>query len=156
MKDLRCLNDLRPYGLDVLTGEACRVMGSGRILCDADEPMQKTICDLLGLCWSPGLFYEAYNHGGPWRSFMLPSSIHTELMAWTLLNNGCSKVMIVTSTETQQCGGVHGFQPGDDPKQWDRLLESFRAFGATIRVLSYMDHPGEGTRNRHAMSGRVV
>lgn len=45
MKTVRSWNDLRPYGIDLLTGEACGMMY--RYLCDVTEQGKKAVEKLV-------------------------------------------------------------------------------------------------------------
>ena len=47
MITIRDWNDLRHYGINFLTGEACAV--GKRLLCDVNEQGRKLICSILGL-----------------------------------------------------------------------------------------------------------
>ena len=47
MKTIRNLSDLRPFGIDLLTGESCAL--SRRLLCDVTEEGKSLILKALGL-----------------------------------------------------------------------------------------------------------
>ena len=61
MQKITCWDDLRPYGIDVLTGEACGL--SYRILCDVTESGKQTIQKALGIT-NLGL-PDNWNRGDP-------------------------------------------------------------------------------------------
>ena len=61
MKKITCWDDLRPFGIDVLTAEACGL--SYRVLCDVTERGKQTIQKALGIT-SLGL-PDNWNHGDP-------------------------------------------------------------------------------------------
>jgi len=61
MQKITCWDDLRPYGIAILTGEACGL--SYRILCDVTERGKQTIQKALGIT-SLGL-PDNWNHGDP-------------------------------------------------------------------------------------------
>ena len=58
MKTIRNWSDLRPYGIDCLTGEACGI--SARALCDLTEDGQKLVREFLGLPYNAP-FAPAWN-----------------------------------------------------------------------------------------------
>jgi hypothetical protein len=82
--------DLRQFGIDVLTGEACRV--GTRILCDVTDDGMDVVCDLLGLPKSSAAFEPSWNGGKAVASVMLPRSLWHDLAVWCLLRR-CAEVL---------------------------------------------------------------
>jgi hypothetical protein len=147
MKTISCFNDLLPFGINPLTGEACGL--SYRILCDVTEPGRKILAKALGI---PRLALpEAWNRGGAADphvgSVMLPFEMLTPLAVFSLLESGCTQVWLVRD------GGVIGIEPGDSPEmiEANRLLVGDRL----ARTLGYRGTASGGDRNVHMMSGRV-
>ena len=140
MKGIGCWNDLRPFGIDALTGEACGL--SFRLLCDV-TPKGKAIlekclsCRLeLGDAWNGGSGDEP--HVG---SIMLAPHFLIPIGVFALLESGCNEVWHV-------CESLIGIEPVDDSTQ-------LRAFhGKDIR-RRYAYDGTSGDRNVHMMTGRT-
>jgi len=145
MKTITCFNDLLPFGIDPLTGEACGL--SYRILCDVTENGRKILAKAFGL--PTFTLAEAWNRGGATDphigSIMLAFEMLTPLAVFALLESGCTEVWLVRE------GGIIGIEPGDDPEfiEANRLLVGDRL----ARRLGYRGTAGD--RNVHMMSGRV-
>jgi hypothetical protein len=142
MKTIDCWQDLVPFGIDPLTGEACAL--SWRILFDVTESGRKIVARCLGV---PNLkLAEAWNRGSVTDphvgSVMLTQEMLTPLAVFALLESGCSEVWVFRS------GGVLGVEPDDD---WDRAEASRKYHGESIARV-FRQGPD---RNRHAMTGRV-
>jgi hypothetical protein len=159
MKTIRNLNDLQEYGINPLTGEACRV--GRRILCDLTDEGKEVVCDLLGIPVN-SKFAENWNSsqrtGKSHHSFMLPYELITDLMVWCLIHEGCTQIAVVDSQTKgglHYDGGVHGLREADDPMEWQEWLEHLARFGSTYRLITLKDQPGHGTRCTHQMSGRT-
>jgi hypothetical protein len=138
------LADLRRFGIDPLTGEAC---GLGyRILCDVTEAGRKVLARMLGI---PDLkVAEAWNRGSTEAphvgSVMLSMEMFVPLAVFALLENGCKVALLARD------GTVFGFstEPSD----------------ATLRIIEVMHHGvgrsfryagTAGDRNVHLITGRV-
>jgi hypothetical protein len=142
-KVIRCWDDLRPYGIDGLTGEACGY--SMRILCDVTEKGKAlierffggTIKITLDSNWNGGDKEDP--HVG---SIMLPYEILPVLGAFCLLQANEPTVFITT------LGEAYG---------WDRgpLGEELEKCYNVRRYYRRSTDPGTGDRNQHAFSGRV-
>ncbi len=147
MKHLRRWEDLKPYGIDVLTGEACAY--NFRLLCDitaAGVDLFKSVFGLDG--WN--------NHGG--RSIMLPRAMFEPLAVFALFTvENCSKVYITYN------GAVYGVESTDTPEavaqflEWNqgRFCDACQRYGAGDGVQFQYANPGY-SRNTHQMSGRTV
>lgn len=145
MKTIACFNDLMPFGIDPLTGEACGL--SYRILCDVTEHGRAVFAKALGI---PKLALpEPWNRGTATDphigSVMLPFEMLVPLAVFALLEGGCTEVWLVRE------GGVVGIEPGDSPE----ILEANRRLvgDRLVRTLGYRGTAGD--RNVHVMSGRV-
>jgi hypothetical protein len=86
MKTINYWADLRPYGIDVLTGEACGM--SYRYLCDVTEQGKKVIEKLFDVELK---LPENWNSGAI-GSIMLPPDMLVPLGILALLEGGCSEV----------------------------------------------------------------
>lgn len=145
MKTIRRWDDLRDYGIIVLTGEACGL--SYRLLCDVTTRGKRTLEKALSVqelrlggnwnCGSPG-----EPHVG---SLMLAPECLTFVAAFALLESGCREAWATNSS------GVVGIEPQDEPER----LEAFRTVyaGELLRRFAYAGTAGD--RNRHLMTGRV-
>ena len=145
MKSINCFNDLLPFGIDPLTGEACGL--SYRILCDVTENGRKILAKAFGI--PTFTLSEAWNRGTTTDphigSIMLAFEMLTPLAVFALLESGCTEAWIVRD------GGVIGIEPTDSPVmiEANRLLVGDRL----ARKLGYRGTAGD--RNVHMMSGRV-
>ena len=105
MKTVNCFNDLRPYGIEILTGEAC---GLGlRVLCDYTRRGKALIAKTYGLLsnftdndsWNSGPKDDP--HVG---SIMLTNNEVMTLGIFALLENGCDEVYTVKPvTSLKEC-----------------------------------------------------
>src|SRR5262249_18376788 len=151
-KTIHSLEDLKQFGIRALTGEACRVIGSGRVLCDLTDEGMKTVADLLGLqpaLKPPGPFCANWNSGAV-ASFMLPRSMFRNLAEWCLLSAGCDRVM-------SSDDGIYGLEPGDNEDQWNELYDLLQRQNCRphrLRVNRRL--PGEGMRCEHQASERIT
>jgi hypothetical protein len=108
MKTVSCWNDLRPFGIEPLTGEACGLMW--RILFDVTERGRKVVGKCFGVPnialaepWNRGTAEEP--HVG---SIMLTQEALVPLAVFALLENGCPEVYLMGQV-------VVGIEPGDPP-----------------------------------------
>lgn len=145
MKSINCWNDLEPFGVIPLTGEACGLMY--RILFDVTEKGRNVVAKCFGI---PNVnLPEPWNRGSPEDPhvgcIMLAREMLQPLAVFALLESGCKEVYLVNDS-------VHGFEETDAPdliqdvKRWSKVDHARRlAYGGTA-----------GDRNAHVMSGRVV
>jgi hypothetical protein len=138
-------NDLRAYGIEVLTGEACGL--TYRILCDVTAKGKAILEKSLGVrelqlpeSWNRGS--EADPHVG---SILLAPDLLPMLGIFALLESGCPEVWRTSD------GAVFGFEPGDD----DARRKSVLGIHADRLVRRYAYAGTAGDRNVHVMSGRV-
>jgi hypothetical protein len=136
--------DLRPFGIDALTGEAC---GLGyRILCDVTEAGRQVVGKMLGvpnlqlaMPWNSGSKTDP--HVG---SLMVSPEFVVPLAVFCLLENGC-KVVLLARDNT-----VHGFkdEAGETEARVVQVLH-----GGIQRAFRYGGTAGD--RNVHQFTGRV-
>lgn len=145
MKTVNTWGDLEPYGIVLLTGEACGL--SYRLLCDLTERGRKTVEKCLGLA-SLGSA-EAWNRGSTddphVGSIMLVREMLQPLAVFALLEGGCREVYLVGES-------VVGMEAGDPPDAIEQVKRWAKVDYA--RRLAYAGTAGD--RNVHVMSGRVV
>jgi hypothetical protein len=144
MKIVAKWDDLIPYGIDPLTGEAC---GLGyRILCDLTDQGRLILEKCLGaatvvphLQWNPGT-KEAPHTG----SIMLAPEMFPAVAVFALLESGCKEVWRTKD-------GVHlGIEESDPAEE----LEAFKTLHGPMRRFAYRGTAGD--RNVHVMSGRTT
>lgn len=148
MKRINCWNDLRPFGIEPLTGEACGL--SYRLLCDVTQNGRHIIEKTLGIaqlalpdCWNRG---DARNpHIG---SIMLVPELLIPLAIFALLENGCEEVL---RTKT---GELIGVEAADDRNRLAELKRRHAEADNLVRRYAYAGTAGD--RNRHEMTGRVI
>lgn len=150
MASIGCLNDLRPYGIEVLTGEACGLMM--RVLGDFTERGRRIIQEALGCPKFIGA--EPWNRGSDQAphvgSIMLDRAAHLWLGPFALLEDGCKEMFMVIQ-KGNSVGTWYGWRPSEPYRQ--ETLEFFERDGATIH--RYAPAGTAGTRNRHEMTGRI-
>jgi hypothetical protein len=143
---LREWDDLVPYGIHLLTGEACAYAMRG--LFDVDEDGQRLMEEFLGTSLSRdpwgGTFDHGYRRGV--KSVMLPYNIREQLFAFVLLQQGYTNVIVDKHT-----GTVTGTDDSEwATKRWTGGHRRYRRFGGGG------NQPVVGSRCVHAMSGRVA
>lgn len=144
MKIIRNWGDLRPYGIDCLTGESCR-MGT-RLLCDIKEPVELLLAEFLGLDELEGL--NPWNSGH--SSVLLPVSILPEFAVFLLLKEGCQEVAWFPA------GEIWGREETDDKENWKALIDTQLTRPRIIMHWNHSTQPGQDSRATHQMSGRVA
>ena len=146
MKTISSWNDLRPYGIDVLTGEACGLMY--RLLCDVTASGGKLIEKALSV--NRIEFADPWNRGDPddphVGSILVPPELRQPLGVFALLESGCRQVWLY------QNGGLLGIEPDDSPEQIE--LSKQMCPEALVRTFAYQGTAGD--RNVHVMTGRVM
>ena len=149
MKKITCWNDLTPFGIEILTAEACGV--SYRYLCDVTERGRKVLSVAFGIpnftlaeAWNRGTAAEP--HVG---SIMLSQCMLTPIGVFALLESGCKEVWLYKS------GGLVGIEPSDRPADVIAVWNVLNAFGKDVLVRKFSYGGTAGSRNQHVMSGRV-
>ena len=148
MQKITCWDDLRPYGIDMLTGEACGL--SYRLLCDVTEKGKHTIQIALGIANLD--LHDSWNRGDSndphIGSLMVVPELLVPLSVFALLESGCREVYRTKSD------GLLGIEPADDPQRVDAVKRFHAENGNFVRRYAYAGTAGD--RNRHEMSGRIV
>ena len=148
MHKINCWDDLRPFGIDLLTGEACGL--SYRLLCDVTQKGKQTIQKALGVA-DLGL-PDNRNGGDPHDphvgSIMLVPELFIPLAIFALLEHGCREVWRTKS------GGLIGIEPADDPERVAAVQRLHTETDNFMRRYAYAGTAGD--RNQHQMTGRVV
>ena len=177
MQTIRDWNDLRHYGINLLTGEACAV--GKRYLCDVSEQGRKLLCSIFGLPLTTQFSdnWNSHVNGEPSiGSIFLPPHLFGFLAAMILLQSGCRCAVVLAT------GPVYGIEPDDDvsgvvklpveeevddpdrpgQKKWTTVekevndpLGRIRRFHAIHETYGTMAVPRRGLAAVHAMSGRA-
>jgi hypothetical protein len=145
MKTIEKWDDLREYGIEALTSEAC---GLGyRLLCDVTAKGKKILEKCLGLrdlgaqpAWNCGSADDP--HIG---SVMLALSMLVPIGIFALLESNCTAVWL------QRNDTLRGFEADDDQESIEWWKEFTR--GSLVRTFAYRGTAGD--RNIHVMSGRA-
>ncbi len=145
MKSISSWSHLEPFGIVFLTGEACGL--SYRYLCDATAKGRGILEAAFGL--------QCLNLEEPWNtgskdsphigSLLLPPDLFATLAVFALLESNHLEAWVCKN------GTVLGFDAHDtqdEKEQTARFLE-----GEVVRTFAYRGTAG--SRNRHAMTGRV-
>ena len=148
MHKINCWDDLRPFGIDLLTGEACGL--SYRLLCDVTQKGKQTIQKALGVA-DLGL-PDNWNRGDPHDphvgSIMLVPELFIPLAIFALLEHGCREVWRTKS------GGLIGIESTDAPERVEAVQRVYTETDNFMRRYAYAGTAGD--RNQHQMSGRIV
>jgi hypothetical protein len=145
VKKISCWNDLTPFGIEILTAEACGV--SYRYLCDCTEKGRKVLSVAFGIptfslaeAWNRGT--DAEPHVG---SIMLTHDMLTPVGVFALLEAGCKEVWLYKG------GGLLGIEPSDRPAD----IEVLNQFGKEDFARKFSYGGTAGSRNQHVMTGRI-
>lgn len=153
MKTIDNWHDLRGYGINMLTGEACAV--GTRLLCDVNEKGRQAICEILGLPHDtklqPNWNSSVERQGDAIGAIMLPTSIFYDLSALVLLRSGCEAAVAVSGQ-----GKVYGIEPDDNEEGEEPVVDRLRRWHeGKVRVYQPLSsQPRRGLSSVHAMSGR--
>jgi hypothetical protein len=177
MKTIKCLRDLEDYGIIPLTGEADAL--SYRCLCDLTVTGRKLIIEAYGLS-GPQAFAENWNNGyAPNEhvaSIMLAYDSWSQIGPIALLRDCHTVGQLENGTlfgmdhtlEFRHCVAHYDQEKDeviiDQPHQY-RLMHRKEptewydfelCVGKLRRLFRHGSGPHEGSRNVHAMSGRVT
>jgi hypothetical protein len=150
MINVNSLQDLRQFGVNTLTGEACRL--GMRLLCDLSEQGEELVCEFLGLPYGTEL---APNWNTTVGDQPAKSSIMlTRDSLWEL-----AKFAMLKDHDMVMQRGVSGTLSAfnyDDPRASaaESLISSLDNW--TIFRNPYRSGNSSGTRNTHEMTGRTV
>ena len=146
VKTVTSWDDLRPFGIDALTGEAC---GLGyRLLCDVTAKGKAIVEKCLG---TPALaLFEQWNAGSKddphVGSIMLVPEMFTPLAVFAVLESGYRECWVTRN------GGVYAIDP-DDPED---AIEAVRRWLGVEGMRRFSYRGTAGDRNVHVMSGRTA
>ena len=172
MKTISRLSDLEDYGFNPLTGEACNL--SMRMLVDLTEQGCKLFCECYGLPRVDKQFNENWNPGPvsvhlamdpelvSVASVMLPHDAWKSLGVSALLSGAHHTVLcledgaLVGLKEGESYRGGDGDDLGTYTAEGGTEMPWPSCYGKVVRIYGHSSHPRVGTRNVHAMSGRVV
>jgi hypothetical protein len=145
MKMLTNIRDLEPFGIQMLTGEACAF--SMRLLCDINQKGLDLIQEYLGTGeievnsqWKNG---DIGGCGERIGSMMLPHSVLWDLLVFAHLKQGFTVV---------RCRHDILVLDDDDKAHWKR--EDLSSVYDVVRYYDAIGGPRVGTRMVHQMSGR--
>jgi len=171
MLTVKCLRDLDRYGVDLLTGEADAL--SYRVLCDLTKAGRDLVCEAYGI--RPEGLAENWNHGSDKDPHL--ASIMLAHDAWRQIGPVALVKCCHTVFDTDS-GTIFGLQDGEEFHQaeyegWGgpgplkmvtppKITRDGRTmqwpstcYGKPGRFYRFGSGPRVGTRNVHAMSGRV-
>jgi hypothetical protein len=140
MKTVSKWDDLQPYGIIALTGEACSL--GYRLLCDLTACGRATV----ERCFGVTIRSENWNSGSTddphVASVMLTREMLLPLAIFALLDFGCTQVWLTDSAAI-------GIEANDPADQLDRLKDVYNLHRRFAYSGRFQD------RNQHQMSGRV-
>jgi len=146
MKTISSWNHLSPYGIELLTGEACGLMY--RFLCDVTAQGKKTLEKALGV--SELRLHESWNRGSDTDPhvgcIMLAPEVLPFIGVFALLEHGCREVWVTKE------GAVIGLEAEDFPEKAEMLRRVYA--DKLSRRFTYGGTAGD--RNVHLMTGRTV
>ena len=140
MESVRNWSDLRRFGIDCLTGEACGV--GMRLLCDVDHRGLRILHAFFGCKLE--LAPPANCSEGVMGSIMLPSGLLRELAAFCMLHEGALHVYVVD-------GSINPCMTEDEIA----LVDNCWSPEEIVRVYRRTGDARQGMSNVHQMSGRV-
>lgn len=147
--------DLKPAGLDLLTGEACGL--SLRILFDVTEKGRLLFCKTFGLDPKKNQLGEAWNRGSKddphVGSVMLTQDSLPVLALFAALETPGVEECHIAYKDGQWCG-VWGFTRDEVLAELDDWREAMRRMGYSVSRRSYNGTAGD--RNVHQFTGRTA
>lgn len=143
MKVIYNWGDLKQYGINCLTGEACGI--SARALCDLTKDGAALVREFFGLPYN-STFQESWNTGSEFSCF-LPWSVLPDLAAFALITRDNLGMAVQTRD------GIYAPEDSDSDEDWQKWLE----FESTSIVRQYrpLNAPRKGLSCTHQMSGRA-
>ena len=145
-KTVRNIQDLLQFGIDALTGEACAF--NMRILCDVNEDGRALLADFFGI--EKTAFKEAWNRFVDGKdavgSIMLTPNIVPKLAQFAFFRKDYKAVVVFAN------GTVSALNDTDIPDYKDRPLPGQNLM---FNPTTTSSQPHVGSRNVHAMTGRV-
>ena len=158
-KHMEGIRDLKEYGFDLLTGEACGI--SMRLLIDVSPEAVKILEEFLSVQFTEE--NNSWNHGGQdgWKSIMLSRNMIDDLLVFVL----CREFPYVIKVQHKEAAftafHVRGFPDKESFEEFkeraNRLYTTQDEHGDTVyHYRVYYSTETYGTRNRHEFSGRVA
>ena len=139
--------NLKDYGINVLTGEACAF--GMRLLCDLSEAGVALLTDFFGLCYRDIPFPRNMNSmvgdEPAIASCMLSRSILTEIYLFILFSKGWQVALI-------QNGEVTGM----NINTYEEIKNAWPKDVTVRRNYKSASQPSVGSRNIHAFTGRIL
>ena len=140
MKTVAKWDQLREFGVDPLTGEACAL--GYRLLCDLTERGKR----IVERCLSVEIQSENWNHGSDAEphvaAIMLTQEMIVPLGVFALLDAGCREVWVTAQAAI-------GIEVSDTDADVERMRQVWKPHRRFAYRGPFQD------RNQHQMSGRV-
>lgn len=150
MKTIYTLQDLQPYGVNLLTGEADRL--SFRILCDLNEDGCALVSDYLGLPRDTKYADNWNSRVGEkpaLGSVMLSADTLWELARFALLTVDRFDAVI-------KANGLLGLNYDEPHATWPLQQAGSNLHFIYRNYAKGSSAPGVGSRNTHTMTGRTL
>jgi hypothetical protein len=122
-------DDLRKYGINPLTGEACPF--GQRILTDLTERGKRIVLDMLGI---PSANLSSNRNGGAAFSMIILRDLFQQLYAWCLINDGIEDVIVSDD-------GVVGREPEDTDQDWPNYYDDLARYRKNPRQIRANSDP---------------
>jgi len=139
LRSITCWDDLRAYGIDLLTGEACGL--AMRFLCDVTVQGRTLIEGFLSVKLVDDSNWNNGRHEVNVASVMLPRSIFSDLAAYVLV-----------ATRERSDTSIAAFADGGAVE----FTGQHRMPSMLGRYYARSSAPGTGLRNQHMATGRVA
>jgi hypothetical protein len=156
---IRGWNDLKKYGIDLLTGEACAIVYRG--LFDLTQPGLDLVTRTIGACEIKAP--SNMNGDGAIASMLLPYSMFEALAVMALFEvEHCAQVVIAEPEGGGQLmiGAGLGMFEAEMERLGCKTLPEYLAF-SFLKVKRHLKYPQQregitvGMSNVHQMSGRI-
>lgn len=138
-KTMNRYRDLKPYGIEYLTGEACAY--GQRVLCDMNEDGKKLIQDWIGVTEFQKNWNSSVNGKPAVASIMLDAMLLPALFKFILMHIEGYRFVV----QWKDLAVVSGFD-----ERPDALLSS----DSRLFTAPSGSHPSHNGRNTHQFSGR--
>lgn len=150
MKSVRNADDLKRYGFDCLTGEACGL--NLRLLFDVTAEGKSLLETVLGV--REITLLQDWNGGDAVGSCLLTREMITTVAIFGMLfRDNCIEVWQEVTNDTPS-GEVFGIE---NEEELALAIDcNLARVGAAWRRFKRSPYPGSGDRNLHAVSGRVA
>jgi hypothetical protein len=135
-------DDLRKFGINPLTGEACPF--GQRVLTDLTERGKRIVLNMMGI---PSANLTSNWNGGAAFSMMIPRELFQQLYVWCLISDGIEDIIVSDD-------GVVGREPEDTDGEWAAYYDDLARYHKNPRQIRPTCGPRNGSRMVHVMSGR--